>query len=74
MEYDTIMNEQLTEQPSTTRRITDAALVIIAFAAIAAWLWRRLRRPAAIDGASDATDAHAFDDKVGETVPNNASV
>jgi hypothetical protein len=71
------MNEQLTEQPSPTRRLTDTALIIIAVAAIASWVWRRLRRPTISEVAPEQTDAQALDDKVGGAVgfpPNNAPV
>jgi hypothetical protein len=69
------MNEQTTEVPSTTRRVTDTALLIVAIVAVATWLWRRLRRPATVDAADTA--AQELDDKVGGAVgfpPNNASV
>lgn len=36
------MSNQTTGQSQTVRRITDSALIIIAVAALAAWLWRRL--------------------------------
>jgi hypothetical protein len=69
------MNDQTTETPSTTRRVTDTTLLIVAIVAVAAWLWRRLRRPATVD-AADAV-AQELDDKVGGAVgfpPNNAPV
>jgi hypothetical protein len=70
------MNEQTTEDPSTTRRLTDTALLIVAMAAVATWLWRRLRRPAAVDAAADATVTQVPDDQVGAAgfPPNNAPV
>ncbi|MGD0475042.1 MAG: hypothetical protein ABSB70_17770 [Candidatus Velthaea sp.] len=71
------MNEQTTEVPSTTRRVTDTTLLIVAIVAVATWLWRRLRRPATVDAASDTPAAEALDDKVDGAVgfpPNNAPV
>jgi hypothetical protein len=68
------MNEQSTEVPSTTRRVTDTTLLIVAIIAVATWLWRRLRRPATVDAADAAAQ---LDDKVGGAVgfpPNNAPV
>ncbi len=69
------MNEEMTEDPRTARKFTDIALLVIAFAAVASWLWRRLRRPAAVDSAP--ADAQAVDDNVGGAVgfpPDNAPV
>ncbi len=69
------MNEEMTEDPRTARTFTDIALLLIAFAAVASWLWRRLRRPAAVGSAP--TDAQALDDKVGGAIgfpPDNAPV
>jgi hypothetical protein len=71
------MNEELTEEPSTARKLTDIALLIVAFAAVASWVWRRLRKPAATDELSPSTESQALDDKVGSSVgfpPNNAPV
>ncbi len=68
------MNDQVTEDSTTTRRLTDSALLVVAFVAVASWLWRRLRRPASVDAAPDS---QLVDDKVGGTVglpPNNAPV
>jgi len=39
------MNDQTAKKPSGTRQIVDAALVLVAFAALASWVWRRLRQP-----------------------------
>ncbi len=36
------MNDQITDEPSLTRRLTDGALVLIAIGAVVAWLWRRV--------------------------------
>lgn len=69
------MNHEMTEAPRATRKFTDIALLVIAFAAVASWLWRRLRQPAAVDAASNGTQA--LDDKVGGAVgspPDNAAV
>jgi hypothetical protein len=69
------MNEQTTEVPSTTRRVTDTTLLIIAIVAVTTWLWRRLRRPATVDAAPDiAPTAQAFDDNAVSTPPNSANV
>jgi len=71
----TLMNEQTTEVPSTTRRVTDTTLLIVAIVAVATWLWRRLRRPATVDAADSV--AQELDDKVSGAVgspPNNAPV
>jgi hypothetical protein len=73
----TLMNEQTTETPSTTRRVTDTTLLIVAIVAVATWLWRRLRRPATVDAASETTAEQTLDDKIGGAVgfpPNNAPV
>ncbi len=69
------MNEQVTDDSTTTRRLTDAALLMIAIAAVGSWLWRRLRRPAGVDAAPEA--GQELEDKVGGAVgfpPNNAPV
>ena len=71
------MNEELTEEPSTARKLTDIALLVVAFAALASWVWRRLRKPSTVEGLSSTTDSQALDDKVGSSVgfpPNNAPV
>jgi hypothetical protein len=71
------MNEQTTEGPGTTRRLTDTMLLIVAVVAVATWLWRRLRRPATVDAASDIAASQTLDDKVEGAVefpPNNAPV
>lgn len=71
------MNEQATEVPSTTRRVTDTTLLIIAIVAVATWLWRRLRRPATVDAVPSDATAQDIEDKVGGAVgspPNNAPV
>lgn len=63
------MNDQVTEQPSLTRKLTDAALIIIAVAAVASWLWRRVRRDTGQQRSTDQqivnlTPAPALDQKV----------
>jgi hypothetical protein len=70
------MNEQTTEVPSTTRRVTDATLLIVAVIAVATWLWRRLRRPATVDAASETGTIPAVDGSADavEVPPNNAPV
>ncbi len=71
------MNEQTTEEPSTTRRLTDIALLIIAIAAIGSWVWRRLRNPAPVDSGSAPVESQVPDDKMSggvEFPPNNAPV
>ncbi len=54
------------EEPSLSRKVTDIALIVIAAAAVAGWLWRRIRRPAMIDRI--APEATPIDDKVGAAV------
>jgi multidrug resistance efflux pump len=70
------MSEPITDNPSSTRRLTDAVLLVVAVAAVATWVWRRLRRPATVD-AGTAVNVAALDDKVRGTVgspPGGASV
>jgi hypothetical protein len=44
------MNDQLTDQPSLTRRLTDAALIVVAISALATWIWRRFRTATPVSG------------------------
>jgi hypothetical protein len=71
------MNDELTDSPSAIRRATDIALLVVAFAAVASWVWRRLRRPVTVDAALTPGDARNPDDNVSGTVgssPGNAPV
>ena len=74
--FTTLMNEQTTEVPSTTRRVTDTTLLLIAIVAVSTWLWRRLRRPATVDAAAPeiSPTAQALDDNAVSTPPDNATV
>ncbi len=43
------MNEQVSDDSATTRKLTDAALLLVAISAVAAWVCRKLRRSATVD-------------------------
>ena len=68
------MNDDMTESPTLARRATDVALLLVAFVAVAAWVFRRLRRPATVD-ATGAAQTQPADDKGGTVdTPSNAPV
>jgi hypothetical protein len=62
------MSEDTTGSPTVTRRATDVALLIVAFVAVASWVWRRYRRPAAVDTGTADTTPPAHDDKADGTI------
>ena len=67
------MDDQITEKSNLTRTLTDATLIIVAVAAVAAWLWRRVRRSASVTEISPLAEAQSLDDKVGAALgfPSN---
>ncbi len=69
------MNGPTKDEPSLTRKVTDAGLLLIAVAALASWLWRRVRQPASVDTTTAPDGLPAIEEKVGTTAgfPSNST-
>jgi hypothetical protein len=67
------MNEQITDEPSLTRRLTDGALVLIAIGAVVAWLWRRIGTSSKGDTPVTPIEPAPFESSVA-VPPNGAQV
>jgi hypothetical protein len=67
------MNDQLTEKPSKTRRLTDVALILVAISAIATWLWRRRGADSAAPTALPPHEAAPISDQISSGVGSSTT-